>query len=101
MSPPTKREALLNNTGRGVGGSGGLEAVKSDVLPEFSHLVPFESPSRCADVLVRTIAPALARQTHQPRASSFDPKTCKLSEEWKALVANEARSLKKSKYYKL
>lgn len=51
LSSPKLREAKLERTGVGIGGSGGAEAghVKNVILAKSGHLVPMEDVNGCAE----------------------------------------------------
>lgn len=63
LSTPEKRKAMIEVTGKGVGGNGGTRAgrVKETVLEGVGHLVAMEAVCQCADSAAEWIGAELKR----------------------------------------
>ena len=88
MSPLQKREDILRTTGTGLGGSGGVArgAVESQVLAEWGHLLPFESPNDCAEAIASYVSSTPVQKRDRTSGSSFDPYTMQFSANWQARI---------------
>ncbi|KAL5364738.1 hypothetical protein BJX96DRAFT_157851 [Aspergillus floccosus] len=93
------RADRLQNTGTGVGGSGGVAAgrVREAVLQGCSHQVPFEAVDACADEIARWFGREIRRWGEEEQAfndswarKSLAEKTT-VDEEWKRHVPKPRR----------
>ena len=99
MSPPEFRQAKLQRTGTGVGGSGGVKEgrVKEYVLAEGGHLMPMEQVSEVAQAAGTWLAVELERWRKGEEAfetkwanKSHEEKTV-ITEEWKTAIGGDPR----------
>jgi pimeloyl-ACP methyl ester carboxylesterase len=94
LSTPDLRREKLDQTGIGIGGSGGVKEgrVKGEVLDGIGHLVAMEAPGRCADMAAPWIGVELGRWRKELegwREWTKKPQVEKVtvSEKWKGLLA--------------
>ena len=102
MSPRVKQQALLQQTGSGIGGSGGgSPMVRSHVVAHSSHLLPFERPKACADSIVGALIDMAERPAMQPGSSASKSSPKRLSEAWTTMLDRGFSALKRPTAEKL
>lgn len=99
VSLPHLRQAKLETTGTGIGGSGGLEEgrIKHVLLDGVGHLIPMEAVNECAQAAADWLAPEIERWRSEEAEfkRAWDRKGRRekvmLSEEWKTQVGGDSR----------
>ncbi|KAL4898168.1 Alpha/beta hydrolase family-domain-containing protein [Aspergillus ambiguus] len=91
LSQPELRIDKIQNTGIGVGGSGGFSAgrVREICLQDCSHQVPFEAVNDCAEAIARWFGGEIGRWCEEEKTfndrKSLEEKTM-VDKEWKRHV---------------
>ena len=104
MSYPKFRKQKLENTGIGVGGSGGAKEgrVKDVVLENIGHLVAMEAVGDCADAAAEWLGVEMRRwrEEEEEFGSMWGRKTklekVVVGEEWEKRVRRPARPKEES-----
>lgn len=102
LSSPEATETKLNQTGIGVGGSGGVQhgKVKGVTLKNVGHLVAMEAVKECADAAAEWISSEIQKwkaEEEEDRKkwttrSAVEKKT--VDEEWKEWIGGDPRKAK-------
>jgi pimeloyl-ACP methyl ester carboxylesterase len=102
MSSPEAIEIKLNQTGTGVGGSGGIQdgKVKGVTLKNIGHLVAMEAITECADAAAEWISSEIQNwkaeeEEHRKKwmtRSLVEKQT--VDEEWKKRIGGDPRKVK-------
>ena len=100
VSTPELREARMQTTGIGVGGSGGAREgrVKEVLLENIGHLIPMEAVDESADATADWLVQEIDRRTREERAferqwhSKTKMQKQTVSEEWKERVGGDPRA---------
>jgi hypothetical protein len=102
MSSPDAIEAKLNQTGVGIGGSGGIKdgKVKGVTLKNVGHLVAMEAVKECADAAAEWISSEIRswkaeEEEHRKkwmRRTLVEKQT--VDEEWKKWIGGDPRKAK-------
>ena len=96
MSPSHRRERIVETSGIGVGGNGGQRqgSVESNILPDCGHLLVFETPHLCAQVVgeyCRNVD-----RFHDERTTlrqSFEMSSMEVSQRWRDAAAHQLRAM--------
>lgn len=98
MSSPTAIESKLNQTGSGVGGSGGIQEgkVKGVTLKNVGHLVAMEAVQECADAAAKWISSEIQNwkaeeEEHKKWMARTLVEKQTVDEEWKKWVGGDPR----------
>ena len=105
ICPPKNRKAIMERTGTGIGGSGGVPEgkVKGYILPKGGHLMPMERVSELAEAAGGWLVEELERWkkgeeewAKQWAAKSREEKTM-VTEEWRFHIGGNPRGDEQSK----
>lgn len=96
---PSIQKALMETTGVGIGGSGGMKegAVSRHIFEDLGHLIPMEDPAGCSKVasawLVKELKAWAEQEAKFKKEWSNIPAKEKLtvSEEWKEKIGGPLR----------
>lgn len=102
MSPEAKQEALLEQTGKGTGGSGGgAKWVNRKIVASSGHLLPFESPKACAQALVAALKEAAEKRAEEHATLCCQAHSMQSPKAWAKMLDRDLLVLRRSKDEKL
>ena len=99
MSPAEKQKRILETTGTGLGGSG--VKPQSIVFERGGHLIPFENPVHCAEVLVESLTQFSASLEKEQFGFAFTRSTMQVSEAWREHAKSDLDNIATAKRSKL
>ena len=102
VGPPHVQKTLMETTGTGVGGNGGVKegAVSRHIFENLGHLMPMEDPAGCANVASPWLGKELKSWAEKEAKfkegwSKVPPKEkLMVSEEWKERIGGPLRPTK-------
>jgi pimeloyl-ACP methyl ester carboxylesterase len=102
LSPPDAIAAKLNQTGIGIGGSGGIKEgkVKGVIVKNIGHLVAMEAVKECADAAAEWISREIKtwEEEEEEHRKKWNTKTLMekqtVDEEWKKRIGGDPRKVK-------
>lgn len=102
LCPESERQQLLDATGKGCNCCrSDARRVAGYVVPNVSHLLPFEKPMMVAQTILEAIKPSLVVQSKPRQLSMLDATTGDLTDSWKDLLKQESNKISRPRSRKL
>lgn len=99
VASPSMQKRLVENTGTGIGGSGGVQegAISTHIFDNLGHLMPMEDPENCSKVASAWLGKELKLWADKEEEFKTDwentPRGDKImvTEEWKEKIGGPLR----------